>query len=212
MSALLSGVNYRAGPDRWLWSLNPTGEFSVVSIKDVAAIYGRSAPAYSFFWNNFVPKKVGIVSWRVIMERLPTRAALVARNIDIGDPSCPFCGEYDETCDHIFAACHFAQVVWLVIAQWCKIPPIIAFGLKDLLDAHVAVVGSKKKKKVFSAIFQVVIWSIWKMRNEVIFGNEYPNISKVVDESKSMSFLWIKYQLKSLDWTWNEWRNFRIAM
>ncbi|XP_021990003.1 uncharacterized protein LOC110886493 [Helianthus annuus] len=201
-----------AGQDRWVWSLCPSGEFNVASIKNIAATFGRTAPVYPFFWNNFVPKKVGIVSWRAVMERLPTRNALAARNIDIGDPSCPFCGEYAETCDHIFVSCHFAQVIWLVIAQWCNIQPVIAFSLKDLLDAHVVMAGSKKRKKVFSAIFQVVIWSIWKMRNAVVFGNEYPNISKVVEESKSMSFLWIKHRTNSLDWTWNEWKSFRFVM
>ncbi|KAJ0764362.1 putative RNA-directed DNA polymerase [Helianthus annuus] len=212
ISALLAGYIFGPGLDCWVWNLNPTGEFSVASIKNIASIHGRSVPAFPFFWNNFVPKKVGIVSWRAIIERLPTRAALAARNIDVRDSSCPFCGEYLETCDHIFAACQFAQVVWIVIAQWCKTPPVIAFSLKDLLDAHVTLMGSKRKKKVFSAIFQVVIWSIWNMRNKIIFENEYPNISNVVEQAKSMGFIWIKHRMKAIDWTWEDWKSFRIVL
>ncbi|XP_035844133.1 uncharacterized protein LOC118490545 [Helianthus annuus] len=115
-----------------------------------------------------IGSKVGVVSWRAIPERLPTRAALAARNIDNGDTRCPLCGEYEDTSDHLFVSCHFTQSIWLVIAQWCRIPPMVAFSLKDVLDTHVTVYGSKKKKKVISAIIQVVIWSVWRMRNKLL--------------------------------------------
>ncbi|XP_035840224.1 uncharacterized protein LOC118487459 [Helianthus annuus] len=161
-----------------------------------------------FFWNSLVPKKVGIVSWRALSERLPTKAALVTRNIDVGNICCQLCNDYPKTSDHLFAACHFSQAIWLVIAQWCKIPPLILFSLKDVVDIRFAVSGSKRKKKLINAIFQVVIWSIWRLRNEVIFRQVEPTMSRVIEESKSMSFLWIKNRLKSANWSWGEWRNF----
>ncbi|KAJ0507913.1 putative RNA-directed DNA polymerase [Helianthus annuus] len=212
LTELLSHFSVRDGTDDWIWKLQPYVGFSVASIKNVAAIFNRTIPDYLFMWNNSVPKKVGVVSWRAIMERLPTRAALAARNIVVGDTGCPFCNEYAETSDHLFVSCQFTQVVWLVIAQWCKLPPFIAFSLKDVLDLHVTVNGSKRRKKMIYAIIQVVIWSIWRLRNEVVFNNGNPSVAKVVEESKSMSYLWIKNRMRSSLWTWNEWRNFSIVL
>ncbi|KAJ0834459.1 hypothetical protein HanRHA438_Chr16g0743841 [Helianthus annuus] len=49
------------------------------------------------------------------------------------------------------------------------------------------------------------------MRNEVIFGQAVPCISKVVEESKSMSYNWIKNRSRSSHWSWNDWRAFSIS-
>ncbi|KAJ0568314.1 putative RNA-directed DNA polymerase [Helianthus annuus] len=202
----------RAGPDVWIWKPMPTYGFSVAAIKNAAATFNRSVPEFSFFWNNLVPKKVGIVSWRALSERLPTKSALAARNIDIGSSGCPLCNEHSESSEHLFVACHFSQAIWLGIAQWCKIAPLIMFSLKDVLDIRYAVSGSKRKKKIINAIFQVVIWSIWRLRNEVIFRQVDPNMSRVIEETKSMSYLWIKNRQKASSWSWNEWRNFSFVM
>ncbi|KAJ0860577.1 putative reverse transcriptase zinc-binding domain-containing protein [Helianthus annuus] len=212
LTCLLCDFSHYEGPDVWVWKHGQSETFSVASIKNTMETANRSVPADLFLWNNFIPKKVGVVSWRARSERLLTRVALAARNMNIGDTRCPLCAEYDETSDHLFVSCHFSQSIWLIIAQWCRIPPMVAFSFKDILDTHISVYGSKKKKKVISVIIQVVIWSIWRMRNEVIFGLVEPNISKVVEESKSMAYHWIKNRSRSHTWSWSEWRNFNIVM
>ncbi|XP_022019793.1 uncharacterized protein LOC110919854 [Helianthus annuus] len=200
------------GPDRWVWGHDNSENFTVASIKRIAELIGRAVPEYQFVWNSYVPKKVGIVPWRALLERLPTRVALTARSVNIGDTSCVLCGDYEETSEHLFVSCQFAQSVWLVMAQWCKSPPVIAFSLRDILDAHMFLPGSKKKKKVFGAISHVVIWSLWKMRNEVLFGEANPSVSKVVEESKSMSYHWVKNRSKSSHWSWGEGCSFNLVM
>ncbi|KAJ0732921.1 putative RNA-directed DNA polymerase [Helianthus annuus] len=212
LTLLLCDFGCRDGPDRWVWRHDQPELFSVANIKRLAAEASRSVPAYLFRWNNLVPKKVGVVAWRAIAERLPTRLALVYRNVNIGDTRCIFCGEYEESSEHLFVSCQFSQTVWIIMAQWCKIPPILAFCLRDLLDLHFFMQGSNRKKKVINAIVQVVIWSIWRMRNEVIFGQVDPCITRVVEESKSMSFHWIKNRSRSSHWTWNDWRAFSISL
>ncbi|KAJ0828292.1 hypothetical protein HanRHA438_Chr17g0835561 [Helianthus annuus] len=67
---------------------------------------------------------------------------------------------YCETSDHLLVSCEFAQIVWLVVFQWCKTDPVIAFSLQDILDAHQRFGGSEKKKKAFHAICLVTLWSI----------------------------------------------------
>ncbi|MFS7907616.1 putative reverse transcriptase zinc-binding domain-containing protein [Helianthus anomalus] len=215
LTTLISNFNVAAGRDEWIWKLHLSVGFSVADIKNKAAVYNRNITEYIFLWNNSIPKKVGVVSWRAAMERLPTRAALAARNIDVRDTRSTFCGEYEETNEHLLASCQFSQTIWSVIVQWCKVPPLIAFSFKDVLDLHLTVNGSKRRKKVLNAITQVVVWSVWRvwrMRNEVIFNHASPSVVKVVEEIKTMAYLWIKNRMRSSGWSWSDWRSFNFVM
>ncbi|XP_022018936.1 uncharacterized protein LOC110918968 [Helianthus annuus] len=183
-------------------------EFQV--LKKILSSHNRVQPIRVFDWNNWVPKKVAIVAWRAEMERLPTKCALSNRNINVQNRFCSLCGDFDETSEHLLVACHFAQVIWKNIAYWCKIPLIIAFDIKDLLVLHGFSPGSRKRKKTLYAIILVAIWSIWKMRNEVTFGQAIPNTTKVLDEVKSMAFLWVKNRSKEVTLSWENWSRFSI--
>ncbi|KAJ0876108.1 putative RNA-directed DNA polymerase [Helianthus annuus] len=172
LSSLLDGLSATTGRDRWVWHLDPSRSFSVASIKKVIQHHENNNQEYVIEWNNWLPKKVGVVSWRAVKERLPTRVALANRGIAVQSPACIICREYPETSEHLLVSCEYAQVIWQIVFQWCKSHSIFAFSLKDILDAHIQFAGSKKKKKVFHAICQVTIWSLWNMRNEFMFAGK----------------------------------------
>ncbi|XP_022003010.1 uncharacterized protein LOC110900427 [Helianthus annuus] len=161
-------------------------------------------------WNNWIPKKVGMVAWRAEKDRLPTREALARRGIDITDASCVLCGEYVESSEHLFVACHFIQTVWQNITSWCKTLPIIAFVIRDIFGLHNFSPGSRKRKKTLQAISHIAIWSIRKTRNEVMFNNAQPNVIKVLEEVKSLGFLWVKNRSRELDLSWEDWCRFSV--
>ncbi|KAF5790976.1 putative RNA-directed DNA polymerase [Helianthus annuus] len=211
LMSMINGRMVSMGPDLWKWNPEGNGCFSVASIKKSLSSVGRVISDRVFEWNNWVPKKVGIVAWRAEMERLPTRSALARRNVPVPNQLCVLCGEYEETCDHIFVSCHFAQSVWQNIAVWCKIPPIIAFGINDLLSLHVSIPGSKRRKAVH-AIVMVAIWSIWKIRNDVVFRQVSPIFTKALDEIKSMAYLWIKNRSKVVTLSWEDWSRFNLGV
>ncbi|XP_022020165.1 uncharacterized protein LOC110920250 [Helianthus annuus] len=197
--------------DKWFWKYDVNGCFTVAGIKKILSSVNRDSPVRAFEWNNWVPKKVAIVAWRAEMERLPTKCALVARNVPVQDQECVFCGEVAETCEHLFVACHFAQSIWLSIAEWCNVQPIIAFGINDLLSIHEVSSGSSKKRKAVHAVVLVAIWCIWKLRNETIFRQGVLNYAKTLDEIKSMAYLWIKNRSKMGTLTWEDWGRFSFA-
>ncbi|XP_022024524.1 uncharacterized protein LOC110924846 [Helianthus annuus] len=198
------------GSDNWKWRYEVDGAFSVSSIKTILCSTGRVRPENVFEWNNWVPKKVCIVAWRAEMERLPTKSALARRNVPVPNQSRVFCGEYVESCDHIFVSCHFAQMVWQNVARWLRIQSIIAFGIQDLLTLHGLSSGSRRKK-VIHAIVLVVLWCIWKTRNDIVFRNVVPNYARTLDEIKSMAFLWIKNRSKANSLSWEEWSHFNLG-
>ncbi|XP_022008117.1 uncharacterized protein LOC110907443 [Helianthus annuus] len=211
LMGLINGLNVTFGPDKWHWKYEGSGIFNVASIKKILGLVNRTRPARVFEWNNWVPKKVGIVACRAEMERLPTKCALSARNIRVHNRSCVMCGIYDETCEHIFVSCQYAQSIWQNIANWCTIPPIIAFDIKDLLTLHEISSGPSRKKKVLYAVIFVTFWSIWKTRNEIVFEQKVPNMTKTLDEVKAMAYLWVKNWSKLATLTWEDCSRFKVG-
>ncbi|XP_022003369.1 uncharacterized protein LOC110900815 [Helianthus annuus] len=174
------------------------------------ADFNRVRPDYVVKRNNWIPKKVGMVAWRAYMERLPTRVALQRRGITIHNLECILCREYCETSDHLLVSSGFAQIVWLLVFQWCKTDPIIAFSLRDILDAHQKFGGSDKKKKAFHVVCLVTLWSIWNLRNDLMFVGKTKSIANVVEEIKVKSFIWVKHRAKEVNMSWDQWRVFDV--
>nr|GEX34916.1 hypothetical protein [Tanacetum cinerariifolium] len=68
-------------------------------------------------WNTLLPLKVNIFIWRTTNKRLPTRANLDYRGIDLDSVRCPMCDDAIETEDHIFVSCSIAKDTWKCIAD-----------------------------------------------------------------------------------------------
>ncbi|KAJ0532539.1 putative reverse transcriptase zinc-binding domain-containing protein [Helianthus annuus] len=144
MCSSLDQVQISGSSDRWKWMSETSGVFSVKR-----SLYSNSAGfnGYVMEWSKSIPAKCNIHSWRMELNRIPTREVLKKRNIQVGDSLCPFCGSDEESTDHLFIACYVASNVWNGISGWCRIPNIFAFSIKDLLDLHKTLGASEKKKE-----------------------------------------------------------------
>ncbi|XP_035837047.1 uncharacterized protein LOC118484981 isoform X2 [Helianthus annuus] len=59
---------------------------------------------------------------RVILVREPLKSLF--------NCLCPVCGKDQESTEHTCVTCAFAQTVWHLVSQWCKLRPIYAFRQK----------------------------------------------------------------------------------
>ncbi|GJS24354.1 RNA-directed DNA polymerase, eukaryota [Tanacetum coccineum] len=112
-SVILSNSN-----DRWVWLLDPSGEYSVSSARtyiDDLLLPTISSPTR---WAKVVPIKINIFGWKVCLDKLPTRLNLSLRGIDIPSIVCPNCSLADESCSHLFFSCFMAQLLWRKVARW----------------------------------------------------------------------------------------------
>ncbi|GKB43988.1 RNA-directed DNA polymerase, eukaryota, reverse transcriptase zinc-binding domain protein [Tanacetum coccineum] len=88
--------------DRWVWSLDGSGEFSVKSVRnfiDDSILPKCDAPTR---WVKLVPIKLNILAWRIRLDRLPTRMNLSSRGLEIPSILCPLCNKAAESTSHIF--------------------------------------------------------------------------------------------------------------
>ncbi|GJV31704.1 hypothetical protein Tco_1392104 [Tanacetum coccineum] len=66
--------------DRWFWSLEGSGEFSVASIRRLIDDQRLLTVDSKTLWIKSVPLKVNILAWKIKLEALPTRFNISRRD------------------------------------------------------------------------------------------------------------------------------------
>ncbi|PWA35067.1 reverse transcriptase domain, Reverse transcriptase zinc-binding domain protein [Artemisia annua] len=198
--------------DRWFWNHGPNVEFSVRDVRKW--LKGADVLHYDsrFTWCKWLPNKCNIFMWRANMDRIPTLHALRRRNIYVGEGMCVFCGEAEETSDHLFSACRLVDGVWNGIASWCKIYPFFVFSTNDVLQIVKHVGGSKAKQDIIYGVIILTCWRIWNARNEKVFTSKDTNVAQIISDVKSLGYLWFRGRHKGGSIEWKDWCNFYFPM
>ncbi|MFS8018516.1 hypothetical protein Hanom_Chr15g01392971 [Helianthus anomalus] len=118
------------------------------------------------------------------------------------------CGAGLESASHLLTACIFASKVWSIVTRWCKVPELVAFSVRDILEFH-NFCGLKGRMLVaFKGITVITCWQLWKARNDLIFSNISRKEVEIVSSIKSIGFLWFKNRSKYKDVSWDDWCKF----
>ncbi|GJZ47663.1 RNA-directed DNA polymerase, eukaryota [Tanacetum coccineum] len=91
LTDLLIPIVLNPCPDRWFWSLEGSGEFSVASIRRFIDDQRLLTVDSKTLWIKSVPIKVNILAWKIKLEALPTRFNISRRGIEIDSILCPIC-------------------------------------------------------------------------------------------------------------------------
>nr|GEW23510.1 RNA-directed DNA polymerase, eukaryota [Tanacetum cinerariifolium] len=89
--------------DRWCWSLEGSQEFSVKSSRILINNTILPKAEIPTRWLRVVPIKVNVHACRVCLDKLPTRANLSLRGMDIPSIDCPLCNLVVESSSRIFS-------------------------------------------------------------------------------------------------------------
>jgi hypothetical protein len=186
--------------DRWKWKPGLLGTFSVrsyysvlIELQSVLALAAPILAALKKLWKIDVPSKVLVFGWRFILDRLPTRLALNHRGIILNpnDMSCAFCSLNTEDIGHLFFSCQYSIGIWNAISNWIGkvIPTGVDYCTHFLLFGDLVRL-KKGSGRVSRLIWLATTWSIWKLRNDVIFNGVTPDASNLVNNIKTISWLW----------------------
>nr|GEU35357.1 RNA-directed DNA polymerase, eukaryota, reverse transcriptase zinc-binding domain protein [Tanacetum cinerariifolium] len=108
---LVSTVNLMSMGDRWVWTLESSGEFSVASLRKVIDEKRLLSVCSKTRWVKFVPIKVNVLAWKIKMDVLPTRLNISRRGIDIHSISCPICDCGVESLELLFFRCNLTRQI-----------------------------------------------------------------------------------------------------
>ena len=181
------------GEDQFRCTLAPDGDYCVGLMR--SRIENKSitnAGELRISWGKTVPIKVSAFIWRANMGRIPSAIELNRRGLKLGSTYCSSCISGDECCDHLLVKCPYATMVRNLIFQWCNIisPQMETVG--DLIQFAANGRGNGKSKVRLTAICYCLIWCLWRARNERIFKGMFIAPNRVVENIKSLVFLWVK--------------------
>ena len=71
-------------------------------------------------WNMWIPVKINVFIWRVMMDRIPTRKNLDKCNVEIESLLCPMCSGDVRDVSHLFFKFSLAHQLWSRIAWYCS--------------------------------------------------------------------------------------------
>ncbi|XP_076920464.1 uncharacterized protein LOC143581588 [Bidens hawaiensis] len=211
--ALISSVQISCNSDKWLWkgSDDSNSFFLVKSLR--WEIDNLHLPVLNFTcWLKGVPLKINCFIWRLLLDHISTKRALSTRGVILDNLQCVLCGNFEETSQHLMIHCCVSKWVWSIIHDWVKLPKRVNFDtLEEILDFPKKSIKNKEECRAVQSISMVVCWMIWKARNDVIFNNVPFQMSKIVNDIKSASFLWVKHRCKRPSLEWEKWCKFNFV-
>jgi len=123
----LEGHMWVNHPDRWVWNLEEERVFPVKScyLKLRMLLVGEEEwnieefRVFESIWKSKAPLKVVAFSWKLLLDRIPTRRNLARRNCLPPKVSyrCVLCGITEEPANHLFLHCSFTTKVWTCVMR-----------------------------------------------------------------------------------------------
>ncbi|MFS7949232.1 putative reverse transcriptase zinc-binding domain-containing protein [Helianthus anomalus] len=166
-----------------------------------------------FYWNNWAAPKANFLTWRALIDKVPSKVGLLRRGIPIGDVFCPRCGIVEEDSDHLFVNCLWSRSIWWNILAWIRIKfPLEAHNLPSLFSHILGSPGGKIWRKIVYAIAISTVWKIWIVRNKKVFDDYFFPVSSVVEQIKEESFLLISNRSNIKNLRWENWKLFNLLI
>ncbi|GKD70354.1 reverse transcriptase domain, reverse transcriptase zinc-binding domain protein [Tanacetum coccineum] len=203
MLNILQNYAISDAPDTWEYLLHPSKLFFVSSLRKCFEANTLCPHSNLVRWNRSLPIKVNVFSWRLSLDRLPTRTNLNARGIDVHSSRCPVCDDALETSQHLFVECCVAVGLWNMVKTWwgCADYPKNLHSL--LVWGNSANIN--KIAKPCLGVVNTTLWVIWRYRNRVCFDLKPPRKDTLADDIKVYSHAWINHRNRKIKPLWYDW-------
>ncbi|KAK6126239.1 hypothetical protein DH2020_040011 [Rehmannia glutinosa] len=181
-----------------VWHFDKKGRYLVKSGYRLAInLTGNSRPMGNQHWSNLwslnIPPKVQHFVWRICRDCLPTRDNLTRRHIQV-EICCVICRNHIENCWHLFVDCQFAQECMTAIGvdsyvkEWAR----TAESFEELM---VKCLAHKDKGPISK--FVMMLWSIWRQMNEILWNNAKKSLVGTVRIAECVLKEWLKFKCRN---------------
>ena len=154
--------------DRWIWKEGEEFGYTVKSayLRLREDGVGENGTVCKNFWKSKVVPTALVMTWRVLENKLATKANLERREIIVASSTCSLCGVEEETNTHLFFECIFAWLLWNHCYAWLGV--LSVFHNVPLLNFSQFTPDSVNE--IWGVVWIAVVNEVWKHRNMVIFN------------------------------------------
>jgi len=101
---------------------------------------------------------------------MKTSCMLVRRGIlGCSESYCPICLVEEESVDHILLHCHKHWLIWSKIIKWWGLVRFCPKSFSNMWSRWTSLVHGNFQRKTWLMLFFLVAWSLWLLRNDLIF-------------------------------------------
>ncbi|PNX60418.1 70 kDa peptidyl-prolyl isomerase, partial [Trifolium pratense] len=139
-------------PDRWQWQpdldigYTVRGAYQLLTAQD-GVILDNAA---DLIWHSWVPLKVSIFVWRLLRDRLPTKANLVSRGILSHEAHhCVSGYGVIDSAQHVFLSCNTFGSLWSLVSSWIDSSLVTAQTISDHFVQFTSSAGGSRARRSF---------------------------------------------------------------
>jgi hypothetical protein len=105
--------------------------------------------ALNKLWITNAPSKASIFGWRLLLDKLPTKAALINKGIITSNLKrcCVYCLKEVEDIQHVFFKCDVIVQVWSYIFKWLGVNFLVFTFVPDHLLSFGGIIKGKNTKR-----------------------------------------------------------------
>ncbi|XP_024172054.1 uncharacterized protein LOC112178075 [Rosa chinensis] len=174
-SILSIPLSHHYVPDRWCWTPEKRGIFTVKSaywiarqqvLGNVLASSSTGDPfqvLWKCIWKAKIPGKVQICAWRACNNLLPTREQLLKKGYD-GDMRCLLCNHTLECNAHLFCRCPAALEILSGTSFFLPASSLPNLDFREWMLGKALNLKSEAFEKLL-----MIIWGLWKNRNKKLW-------------------------------------------
>ena len=190
--------------DKVVWLHHNSGAYKVKSflnlLLDTQEISQGAFAHANMVWRSLTPPNSELLLCILVVGKLNTLDRLSRLNIRQGmDNSCVLCQQEVESINHLFCYCPFTWSVWFVFLSWWGVSWVIPNNPRSAFESWIGVKWTKEQKKCWISWFYVIVWSIWELRNKIIFQHQRWSWDNFMVNLIRRGDLWVK-----------DWRRFAI--
>lgn len=178
----LQSIQLRPGQEDVIsWRWEPSGHYSSKSACKTFFLGSLVFPCAEAIWKARAPLKCKLFLWLAVHRRCWTADRLQHRGLQ-NHSACVSCGFSQETIDHLLVGCAATSQVWTRFLARVVFAGLVPIG-QPMLEQHWLSSRDslpRQKRRGFDSCFILVVWMIWKERNNRVFNNVIASIGQLL--------------------------------
>jgi len=170
--SIAESITFTEDCDSIFWAFDGSGKFSVQSMYRTISFRGILPAHTPAVWKLCVPTRIHIFLWLLSNNKTLTRTNLAKRR-HVEDITCLFCNE-NESVHHLFFGCCVASVMWRHLSE------IFDVNLGADYESVARWWLSNNRHAIMNMTCAALMWSIWKLRNDLCFQGKAWRSEKVL--------------------------------